>query len=291
MMTVLVTGSAGFIGSHVVERLRALGNTVVEYDRKTGQDILHGPQLDELPDVDAVIHLAALAGVRPSVEDPWGTYMTNVMGTQNVLDWAKRRGVERIVFASSSSVYGGAVLNPERGGMDVRPASPYAASKRMGELALHAHWHLYGASVVALRFFTVYGPRQRPDLAIRKFAERMLRGEAIDIYGDGDTLRDYTYITDVVDAVIEALAYTAWPGTNDIFNIGRGSPVQLRRVVELLERELGVEAKVNRLPMQKGDVYDTHADIRHAYHILDYDPKVSIEQGIKLFVQWLKEQT
>jgi UDP-glucuronate 4-epimerase len=317
--SVLLTGAAGFIGSHVAERLLAAGATVVGVDNfdpfydpaekranlRTAlahpsftlveADCADGPALEAAlgavaPSLDVVVHLAAKAGVRPSIEDPGGYVRANVVATQVLLDVARRRGIGRFVFGSSSSVYGNNRKVPFAEGDPVdRPISPYAATKRAGELLCHAHHHLYGTAVHALRFFTVYGPRQRPDLAIRKFATLMLRGEEIPMFGDGSTERDYTWVDDIVDGVAASVRRTAAePGEFQVINLGGNQTTPLARLIELMGGALGIEPRVRRLPLQPGDVERTFADVSRAGELLGYRPAVPIEEGIPRFAAWVR---
>jgi UDP-glucuronate 4-epimerase len=310
----LVTGAAGFIGSHVCEALLARGDEVVGLDnfdpfypravkernldgvrrahgfRFVEADIVH----DALPldAVSVVLHLAARPGVRPSLEDPASYSETNVTGTVRVLEAARRAGVRRIVFGSSSSVYGDATPAPfAEDTAAVWPISPYAASKRAGELMAHAFAHLYGMQIACLRFFTVYGPRQRPDLAIHRFTRLIASGEPVRMHGDGSSERDYTYITDCVDGVLAAVEWTARPrpgggGLAEPINIGGGARVRLDRLIELIGRALGREVRIERHGDQPGDVRLTAADLRRAERELGYRPAVGIEEGIRQFVRW-----
>ena len=313
---VLVTGAAGFIGSTLVDRLLAEGREVVGYDsfdpfypesqkrrnleaalrldsfRLEQGDIRDSEALGALfaaGEFDAVVHLAALAGVRPSLERP-GLYSdVNVRGTTLIFEVAARCDVPRIVFASSSSVYGERESGPFRESDPVeRPISPYAATKRAGELIAHTFHHAHGLSITCARIFTAYGPRQRPDLAIRKFAERMRSGEKVPIYGDGQSLRDFTFVDDLVDGLVRALDHDLG---FEILNFGAGRQVSVLEVVKLLEGELGVAADLEWLPAQTGDVRRTWADIDAARNALGYAPKTSLEEGIGLFVQWLRRAT
>jgi len=311
---VLVTGAAGFIGSTLVERLLAEGREVVGLDsfdpfypeshkqrnlrgaladarfRLVRADIRDEVQLGELfrdGGFDGVVHLAALAGVRPSLERPTLYADVNVRGSSGIFEAAARFGRPHVVFASSSSVYGEREDGPFRESDPVeRPISPYAATKRAGELVAHTFHHAQGLSISCMRFFTAYGPRQRPDLAIRKFAERMLLGEAIPVFGDGSALRDFTYIDDVVDGVVRALDRDHGFA---IFNLGAGRKVSVLEVVKLLERALEVPARIDWLPAQTGDVPRTWADIDRARTLLGYDPQTPFEDGIRRFVRWLRE--
>jgi UDP-glucuronate 4-epimerase len=316
---ILLTGAAGFIGSHVAERLLADGARVVGVDNfdpfydpaekranleaSLGHpaftfveaDCAEPAALEAALGVgfDVVVHLAAKAGVRPSIEDPGGYVRANLVATQAMLDLARRRGIERFVFGSSSSVYGNNEQVPfsETDPVD-HPISPYAATKRAGELLCHAHHHLYGTAVHCLRFFTVYGPRQRPDLAIRKFASLMLRGEEVPVFGDGSTERDYTWIDDIVDGVVASVRRTAeHPGEYQLINLGGSRTTSLARLVDLIAAAVGVEPRIRRLPEQPGDVRRTYADVSRARELLGYEPGTPIEQGIPAFVQWLRRRT
>jgi UDP-glucuronate 4-epimerase len=318
-MHVGVTGAAGFIGSHVVERLLERGDSVLGIDnfdpfyspvekranlaraaasprfRLAEVDLADGTALRTAldgngPPLDAIIHLAAKAGVRPSIADPAGYARSNVLGTQELLSEARRRAIQRIVFASSSSVYGNNATVPfNENAAAVDPVSPYAATKRAGELLCNAHRHLHGGSVLCLRLFTVYGPRQRPDLAIRKFATLMTAGKPIPLFGDGSSERDYTWIDDIVDGVVAALDRSArMPREFEIVNLGGNRATSLRRLVQLLSDALGVRPEIEQLPSQPGDVERTWADILKAERLLGYRPAVPIEEGIPKFVAWFK---
>ncbi|NOZ01054.1 MAG: NAD-dependent epimerase/dehydratase family protein [Deltaproteobacteria bacterium] len=311
--TVLVTGAAGFIGSHVCERLVAAGDRVVGLDnfhdfydpsmKRENLAALAGKDSFELVeadvcDVDAVcrafeahspgvvVHLAARAGVRPSIEDPRGYVRTNIDGTMNVLEAAAAGGVRRFVFASSSSVYGNTRAIPfsEEARVD-QPISPYAATKKAGELLCHAWSHLNRIPLTCLRFFTVYGPRQRPDLAIYRFLRRVARKQAIPVYGDGTSSRDYTFITDIVDGVMAAM------GLDDgfrVYNLGGSSPVTLAGLIGAVEEVTGCEAVIDRLPSQPGDVDMTFADLRRSRDDLGYEPEVSLIDGLRMQFDWMK---
>lgn len=311
----LVTGAAGFIGSHVGEALVARGYEVVGVDnfdpfypraaKERNLDALRrsaGFRLveaditrDGLPlvGVGAVLHLAARPGVRPSLEDPAAYTETNVTGTARVLDAARRAGVQRIVLGSSSSVYGMSTPAPfAEDAPAVAPISPYAASKRAAELLAHAFAHLYQLRIMCLRFFTVYGPRQRPDLAVYRFTERIARGLPVQMHGDGSSERDYTYISDAVDGVLAALEWSGRQerrgrgGECETVNIGGGERVRLDRLIALIGAALGREAQVERVADQPGDVPLTAADLRRAGRELGYRPRVGIEEGIRHFVRW-----
>ena len=315
---VLLTGAAGFIGSHLAERLLARGDTVIGVDNfdpfydpaekrrnlttATRDDKFALVEADcadldaveaalEGRDFDVVVHLAAKAGVRPSIEQPMAYARANLTGTQAMLELARRRGVGRFVFGSSSSVYGNNPKVPfsEADPVD-HPISPYAATKRAGELLCHAYHHLYGTGVIALRFFTVYGPRQRPDLAIRKFGTLMLRGEEIPMFGDGTTERDYTWVDDILDGVVAAMDRTAAvPGEFRIINLGESRTTELHRLIALIGDALDVEPRIRRLPPQPGDVERTFADVALARALLGYDPSTPVEVGIPRFAEWLRE--
>ena len=314
MTRYLVTGAAGFIGSHLSETLIARGHQITGVDnfdpfyarevkernlaalrkRPEFQFVEANVARDPLPlaDVDVVIHLAAKPGVRPSLEDPGGYMDANVTGTARLIDAARRVGITRIVFGSSSSVYGNATPAPfaEREPA-IAPISPYAASKRAGELVAHSLAHLYPLQIICLRFFTVYGPRQRPDLAIHKFTDLIARGRPIRMHGDGSSERDYTYITDCLDGILAAIEWTgrAEPGTVETVNLGGGARVRLDRLIALIAGALGREAQIERHPDQPGDVRLTDADLAHAGAVLGFRPKVGIEEGIRKFVAWYEE--
>jgi UDP-glucuronate 4-epimerase len=317
MRRILVTGGAGFIGSHLVERLLERGDAVVVfdnfdtfYDPRLKRRNLAGPlavhpgrltvvegdirdraALDTVFAAhapEAVVHLAARAGVRPSIEDPALYDDVNVRGTGLLLEACRRHGVSRMIFGSSSSVYGNSREVPfsEDARVD-RPVSPYAATKAANELQCYTHHHLFGLNVFCLRFFTVYGPRQRPEMAIHKFARLMLEGRPLPRFGDGRTERDYTYIEDILDGVVKALDRVSGFG---IYNLGESKRVPLARLIDLLEDALGVRARVEAQPEQPGDVKMTCADITRARRDLGYDPQVPIEEGIRRFAAWLKQE-
>jgi UDP-glucuronate 4-epimerase len=286
MKHALVTGGCGFIGSHLVESLMQDGWRVSVMDIQQFADIRKDyPHSD---DYDVVVHLAAKAGVRPSLEDPHGYYDTNVNGTLRLLEWAKASGVKQFVFASSSSVYGTNPNVPWSEDAELTPVSPYAATKIAGEALGRTYAHLYGIRFIALRFFTVYGPRQRKDLAIRTFAERMVQGQPITIYGDGCSSRDYTYIDDIVQGIKAAMCYTAKP--YDVFNLGNTEPISLRRMVNELEKVLGVKARIHRQPDQPGDVPITWANIDKARDLLGYQPHVQFSEGLWRFGEWMRSE-
>lgn len=314
-MKFLVTGGAGFIGSHVCEALLAEGHSVVAFDdlngfydpavkrknladvaEKGGErftfvegDVSRANLVQEVfaqSQFDQVIHLAARAGVRPSLEQPALYQRVNVEGTVNVLEGARAGGVRKITIASSSSVYGVNARVPFAESDPIfSPISPYAASKLACEALGHVYSHLYAMDVVMLRFFTVYGPRQRPDLAIHKFARLIMAGKPIPVFGDGSTERDYTYIEDIVAGV---MACTQKQFGYEIFNLGESQTVTLARLIEVLEGALEKKAVVERHPPQPGDVPITFADVSKARAKLGYSPSVKIEEGIGRFVEWLR---
>jgi len=315
MKQVLVTGGAGFIGSHLVDRMLAEGWRVTVVDNF---DPFYNPQvkeenirshldsssyklvradirdLDTLKtylsgEYDVIVHLAARAGVRPSIQDPLGYQEVNVRGTQNLLELAKEWGVKQFVFASSSSVYG---VNPHVPWSEedhvLLPISPYASTKVSGELLGHVYSHLYGIRFIALRFFTVYGPRQRPDLAIHKFARLMLNQEEIPVYGDGSTRRDYTYVDDIIQGICGALSYQK--SLYEIINLGNNKTVALGELIKSLERVLGVKAQTRQYPMQPGDVPQTWAKLDKARRLLGYQPLTDLATGLERFSKWIKEK-
>ena len=314
-MNFLVTGGAGFIGSHVCERLLRDGHRVWAFDdlndfydpqikRRTLQDIaslgqpftfVHGDLTDvravnalfSATRFDQVIHLAARAGVRPSLEQPALYQRVNVEGTVNLLEAARKTGVRKITLASSSSVYGVNAKVPFSESDPIFSAvSPYAASKLAGEALGHVYHHLYGLDVAVLRFFTVYGPRQRPDLAIHKFTRLIDAGKPIPVFGDGSTARDHTFVTDILDGV---LACTKKEFGFEIFNLGESQTIRLDKLIALIESALGKQAVIDRQPLQPGDVPVTFADISKARRVLGYQPQVPAEKGIPLFVDWYRK--
>jgi len=316
MNRILVTGGAGFIGSHTVQRLLELGKEVSIVDdlndfyspalkranidkiRETGSVDFHECDIRDHRTVmhavedtrpDAIIHLAARAGVRPSLEQPLLYEQVNVGGTLALLEAARNFGVGKFVFASSSSVYGAANTVPFREDDRVDwPISPYAATKIAGERLCYTYSHLHGINVVCLRFFTVYGPRQRPDLAIRKFTEMIDRGDPIPVYGDPSSGgRDYTHVDDIVQGIVSALEYEC---SYDVFNLGNAHPISLATLIESIESALGKKARVRNLPPQPGDVPITYADIRKAGDCLGYLPATPFEAGIRKFVVWYRNQ-
>ena len=237
---------------------------------------------------EVVVHLAARAGVRPSLQAPNLYHRVNIIGSQHILDACRHFEPSLLVFASSSSVYGGSTEVPFTEANPVmRPISPYAATKRMNELQAHVYSHIYGLKVTMLRFFTVYGPRQRPDMAIHKFTQRILDGEPIPVFGDGLTRRDYTYIDDVIDVVIKAVDT---PFQYEIFNLGEHHTTSLAELIALIEKHTGKKARIDRQPLQPGDVTITFASIDHARQQLGYAPKFEMEEGIGRFVAWYLNQ-
>ncbi|MDB4345888.1 GDP-mannose 4,6-dehydratase [bacterium] len=346
-MKILLTGCAGFIGSHTLDRLLADGHQVIGvdnfdpfYDRslknanieahldnpnfelleadlaepETYQKLKfladslgqktedRGQRAEEVSDspspishlpssasFDAIIHLAAKAGVRPSIEDPVGYQRANVIATQNLLEFVKGQGIKQFVFASSSSVYGKNPNVPWSEKHDVSgPISPYASTKVSCELLGHVYSHLYGIRVLGLRFFTVYGPRQRPDLAINKFVRLIEAGEPIPVFGDGSTRRDYTFIADIVEGILGSLQYK---GSNyEVINLGNDQTVTLSEMIETIEEVVGKKAIIDRLPVQPGDVPQTWADVSKAGKLFGYKPTTTFKQGVEKFVQWRSEQ-
>jgi len=310
----LITGGAGFIGSHLVDsllsdgwRVTAIDNFDAFYDRGIKEENIEGHRAhpgyrfeevdicdyDRLHErfsgcrYDAIVHLAAKAGVRPSILDPRAYQRVNAGGTQHVLELARVTGTRQFVFASSSSVYG---VNPSvpwrEDDHGLLPISPYAGTKVAGELMGHVYSYLYGIRFLALRFFTVYGPRQRPDLAIHKMARLMLEGKPIPVYGDGSARRDYTYIADIVAGIKSAIGYTG--SQYEIFNLGNNHTVGLHEMIQGLENVLGCEAKIKRLPPQAGDVPITWADLDKSNQRLGYRPETTFPDGLRRFARWLE---
>jgi UDP-glucuronate 4-epimerase len=315
IMNVLLTGGAGFIGSHLTEYLLDRGEKVDCLDNfndyyspkikwkniklcldHPAYHLIQGDILDNglLQDLfknkkyDIIVHLAARAGVRPSLAEPLLYQEVNVRGTMNLLELAKEHHIPKFVFASSSSVYGNNEKVPfsESDFVD-NPVSPYAATKRMGEIIAYTYFHLYQISITCLRFFTVYGPRQRPDMAIQKFTELIDHGKTIPMFGDGSSQRDYTYISDIVHGIVQSM--DRCQGYH-IYNLGESNVISLKDLIALIEKYLGKRAKIDRLPFQPGDVPITYADVSLAKKEIDYQPKVHIETGINKFVAWYLEQ-
>lgn len=314
-MRILVTGGAGFIGSHVCERLLARGDDVVVVDdfndyydpavkrrnlaafaaapnvRVYEADIRNGAALRRVfadQPIDAVVHLAARAGVRPSLVNPVLYEEVNVIGTLHLLELCREMPVRNFVFGSSSSVYG---INSKLPFSELdpiaAPISPYATTKRAGELHCFNYAHVYGVPATCLRFFTVYGPRQRPDLAIYKFTKRMLAGDPIEVYGDGASRRDYTYVDDIVTGIVAALDH---PAPFEIVNLGNSSPITLNGLLAAIERATGRTAIRKTAPDQPGDVPATYADIGKAKRLWSWAPQVTLEEGLARFVVWYKHE-
>lgn len=310
-MNILITGGAGFIGSTLADRLIKENKIIVidnfndYYDPKIKEnnvasnkgnpnyklyrgDICDTELVKKIFDenkIDCVVHIAARAGVRPSLEDPLEYVRSNIEGTVNILEKMKNHDVKKMVFASSSSVYGNCTAEKFSEDLKVtEPISPYAATKSSCEQFIYTYSKLYGINAVCLRFFTVYGPKQRPDLAIRKFTELIEAGKPIPVYGDGTTKRDYTFIEDIIDGICVAIKYDKTP--YEIINLGGGSPVTLSEMISTIEEVLDKTAIIDRQPMQPGDVNKTVSDITKARNLLGYNPKTSFKDGIKKFVEW-----
>lgn len=317
-MNILLTGCAGFIGSHTLEKILGLGHRVIGVDNFDpfysraikNQNLSKVVEIDnfqlieaDLADLetyqkieflkgkssfDAIIHLAAKAGVRPSIEDPLGYQRSNVIATQNLLEYAKKHSIRQFVFASSSSVYG---INPnfpwKENDLVLQPISPYASTKVSCELMGHVYSQLYGIRFLGLRFFTVYGPRQRPDLAINKFVSLMDKDLPIPVFGDGSSRRDYTYINDIVDGIISALNFDK---TNyEIFNLGNDKTISLSEMIGAIEAALGKKAIIDRKPEQAGDVFQTWADIEKSKKYLNYCPTHSFKEGLNSFIAYQRD--
>lgn len=318
MKTYFITGGAGFIGSSLSERLLKEENRIITidnfcdfYDPKLKEnnindmlenrnykiyrgDIRDRKILETIFNenkIDCVIHLAAMAGVRPSIENPCLYQEVNCLGTQNILEEMKKHNIKNLVMASSSSVYGNCKEVPFREDMIVDYAiSPYAATKKANEVMTHVYHKLNNMNVIMLRFFTVYGPKQRPDLAINKFTRLMLNNEEIPMFGDGTTSRDYTYIDDIVDGIVKSIKYVE--NNNNVYeilNLGNSSPVSLKEMIATIGQALNIEPKIKQLPIQPGDVDRTYADITKAKELIGYEPKTTFEEGIKKFVEWYKK--
>lgn len=317
MKTYLVTGGAGFIGSTLCKRLLKENNKVVVidnfcdyYDPKLKEenikeivsnkkfklykeDIRDRDALKKIFDennIDCVIHLAAMAGVRNSIENPILYQEVNSIGTQNILEEMKNHNVKQLVFASSSSVYGNCTEMPQKETMSVDFAiSPYAATKKAGEVMIHVYHKLYNMNAILLRFFTAYGPKQRPDLAINKFTKLILEDKEITMYGDGNTFRDYTYIDDIVDGIMKSIDYVQKNNeVYEIINLGSSNPIKLKEMIEIIGKELKKRPKIKQIEMQQGDVDGTYADISKAKEILGYEPKTKFEDGIRKFIESIK---
>lgn len=311
----LVTGAAGFIGSHLCERLIANGHAVIGldnfdafYDRKTKEsniqsllksdkfklvegDIRNADCVQSIckAGIEIIVHLAAKAGVRPSIEDPLGYADVNISGTLVMLEAAKKFNIKKFIFASSSSVYGNNKKVPfaETDNVDF-PISPYAATKKAGELICHTYHHLYKIDISCLRLFTVYGPRQRPDLAIHKFVKLIEAGKPIPMFGDGSMMRDFTYIDDIVDGITASIGKCKG---YEIYNLGESRPIRLDELIREIEKTLGKKAIIERLPLQSGDVEKTFADVNKAKRELGYNPNTEISAGLKKFIEWFSRKT
>jgi UDP-glucuronate 4-epimerase len=314
-MRVLITGAAGFIGSHLAERLLDRGDHVIAIDEfndyydpavkrsniagamtnaRFSLHVLDVRDRDRLFEVfalakaDVIVHLAARAGVRPSMQDPNLYHAVNIIGTQNIIDACRANPPSHCVAASSSSVYGGLEEVPFREDMDIsKVISPYAATKRMNELMAHVYSHNFGMRFTMLRFFTVFGPRQRPDMAIHKFTQLIDDGKPVPMFGDGSTRRDYTYIDDIIDGVIKCID-TPFPF--EIFNLGESQTTSLSELIAIISKCLNKPATIEQRPMEPGDVLITFADISKARALLGYNPHCSVEVGIKRFVEWFRTQ-
>lgn len=318
MKTYLITGGAGFIGSHLADELLSKGNKVVVIDNfndfynpkikeKNVEHNLNNPnyKLEKIDirnpnevnrvfaenKIDNVMHLAAMAGVRPSIENPILYQQVNCLGSQIILEAMKKNDVKNIVFASSSSVYGNTKTVPFKETDIVDYAiSPYAATKKANEVMTHVYHKLFHFNVIMLRFFTVYGERQRPDLAINKFTRKIIEGEPIPVFGDGTTSRDYTYVKDIIDGITKSLNYVEnHENVYEILNLGESDPITLSQMITTIEEAVGKKAIIDRKPMQPGDVDRTYADITKAKQLIGYAPKISFKEGIQNFVNWYKE--
>lgn len=315
MLKIVVTGCAGFIGSHLCEKLLGMGHSVAGIDnfdpfyaRSVKEQnmipFISHPGFEfmefDLADygqlsrnlghrkIDAVVHLAGKAGVRPSIEAPLAYTRANVVATQNILELMKHKGIKKLAFASSSSVYGNTKEIPFHETQDVsNPISPYAFTKKACELINYTYHALYELDIINLRFFTVFGPRQRPDLAIHKFTKLILNNEEIPMFGDGSTARDYTYYKDTVEGICRALNYLfGHDQVYEIINLGNNQPVKLRDMISAIEKATGRKANIKQLPMQPGDVDVTYACIEKAEKLLGYHPKYTFDEGIRNFVDW-----
>lgn len=311
MKSVFITGGAGFIGSHLADTLLEQGwdvtvldnfdpyypaeikrQNIASHTHNPNYHFIEGDMLDQAllesieTSFDVIVHLAARAGVRPSIKDPVAYMDTNVKGTQNILELARRHNVKQFVFASSSSVYG---VNPNVPWREddyvLKPISPYASTKVSGELIGNVYSHLYGIRFIGLRFFTVFGPRQRPDLAINKFARFLMNDQEITMFGDGTTRRDYTYVGDIVQGIIGAMSYDKTD--YEVINLGNGRTVSLKDMIDTMAEVFERPAKIKRLPEQPGDVPQTYADISKAQDLLGYQPQTSFADGIRHFKEWL----
>ena len=318
MKNIVVTGCAGFIGSHLCEKLLQEGYHIIGidnfdpfYDRSVKErnltpfrehenfeflefDLADASLLNKGlagKTIHAIVHLAGKAGVRPSIEDPQGYIRANITATQNLLEHMKNNGIKKLAFASSSSVYGNTKKTPFHEEQDVsNPISPYAFTKKACELINYTYYALHGLDIINMRFFTVFGPRQRPDLAIHKFTRLILNDSEIPMFGDGSTSRDYTYYEDTVEGISQTLNYLfAHEKVYEIINLGNNQPVKLKDMIAAIEKATGKRARITQLPMQPGDVDVTYANIDKAKKILGYYPKYSFEEGVKNFVDWYKK--
>lgn len=323
-MQYLITGGAGFIGSHLSQELLRQGHDIISIDnfnnyydpllKEKNYDLVKQTAVEnscfymlyrgDIRDkklikkifdenhIDAVVSLAANAGVRPSIEDPLYYVDVNLMGLTNLLEASREHNIKSFVFVSSSSVYGNNKKVPfsEKDAVD-NPISPYAATKKAGELLCYTYHALFDMNIACLRYFTVYGPRQRPDLAINKFTRLMLEEKAIPMFGDGTTARDYTYVSDIVDGTIKSLNYVLQKEKHiyDIFNLGGSHPISLKDLIDIIGKTVDRKPIIDQLPMQPGDVNITYSDYSHAKEVLNYEPKVRIEEGISKFVEWYEE--
>lgn len=310
-MNILVTGGAGFIGSNLVDKLLELGHRVSVIDsfspfydisikRKNIENALKSDKFSlfeidvrdseniteifELNTFDVVVHLASKAGVRPSIRLPQAYFDVNVNGTLNILEECHRHKINKVVYASSSSVYGNSKNTPfkETDTVDF-PISPYAASKKAGELICHNYHHLYGINIFALRFFTVYGKRNRPDMGMYKFCKAINEGKIIQLYGNGEPRRDFTYVDDIVDGILKSILNV---NGFEIFNLGESQTISVNGLIELFEQKLGKKAITEKIGMQPGDVMETYADISKAKKMIGYDPKTTVEEGVSKLVDW-----
>lgn len=320
MKTYLITGGAGFIGSTLADKLleksfkvivvdnfndfydpeikennvkNNLGNANYKLERVDIRDEKALGKVFDENKIDGIFHLAAMAGVRPSIENPILYQQVNGIGTQVILEQAKKHNVKNLVMASSSSVYGNCKEVPFKEDFIVDFAiSPYAATKKANEVMAHVYHKLFDMNIIMLRFFTVFGPRQRPDLAINKFTRLMLEGKEIPMFGDGTTSRDYTFVDDIVDGIIKSMEYEENnKNVYEILNLGNSSPITLKEMIDIIGKVLNIEPVINQLPMQPGDVERTYADISKAKALIGYEPKTSFEDGIKEFIEWYKENS
>lgn len=309
MKRILITGGAGFIGSNLAKKLlEDENNKVICLDNfdpfysprqkelnvaglKTNErfNFIEGSirsmdDLNKAKGIDVIVHLAAKTGVRPSIHEPGVYYDVNVKGTQTLLEFAKQQKIQQFVFGSSSSVYGINKNVPWKENENLLPISPYASTKLSCEMLGHVYHHLYGMRFIALRFFTVYGPAQRPDLAIHKFFKSILNDKSIPVFGDGTTSRDYTFIDDIVKGIISAISYTA--SGYEIINLGNHKTIELHELIKMIESISGKKAVIEKLPEQPGDVSSTYADISKAKNLLSYDPQTTLKDGLKSFYKW-----